>query len=577
MSIDPKISLAVLLVESPGEYALMLGSGISRAAGIPTGWEVTVELGRRVAEATGVKGLDEDEVVAWWQESHGSELNYSEVLAELAPTPSDRRNLLAEFFAGEPTAAHRAIARLVKAGHIRVVVTTNFDELLETALRDEGVAGFQVIASPDGINGTKPLVHAKCTIIKVHGDHRDPRIRNTQDELSAYPSELAALLKEVFRDYGLIVCGWSGEFDKALVDLIRQTPSRYGMFWANRGSLGPTAELLVGERAGRPVTIEDADQFFKDLMSITESVRDAKTPDLRSTDLAVATLKRYLPRPENRIELDELVSRYVTEAIERHRDIPPARNAGGDAYLQAMNSRFEVVADVASLITAGTRWGSEEHHHLWREALNRLVNHPFRVGSRPEPDLDRLPALIVLYSAALGARSKGLSIEASLTGGVEFHSPGGLEPMPLAAAIQPWRVIRHDSLNETYRPSPKNHWHFPASHWLRASLRPALATYIPNDDEYERAFDDVEYRLALLGCTGEYDRPYRGEFVLRMDRVGDRWHSPNAASRLQGEIDAVHDDHPMLHGGHFAGDLTRLLDHKARCDGEFADVKDRIF
>jgi NAD-dependent SIR2 family protein deacetylase len=33
-----------------------------------------------------------------------------------------------------PTAAHRAIAALVRSGYIRVLITTNFDRLLEESL-----------------------------------------------------------------------------------------------------------------------------------------------------------------------------------------------------------------------------------------------------------------------------------------------------------------------------------------------------------------------------------------------------------------------------------------------------------
>ena len=38
----------------------------------------------------------------------------------------------------EPTAAHRAIAALAAQGFIKVIITTNFDRLVETALREEG-------------------------------------------------------------------------------------------------------------------------------------------------------------------------------------------------------------------------------------------------------------------------------------------------------------------------------------------------------------------------------------------------------------------------------------------------------
>jgi hypothetical protein len=38
--IDPLISLAFAIQSNKGVYALLLGSGVSRAAQIPTGWEI---------------------------------------------------------------------------------------------------------------------------------------------------------------------------------------------------------------------------------------------------------------------------------------------------------------------------------------------------------------------------------------------------------------------------------------------------------------------------------------------------------------------------------------------------------
>ncbi len=37
IGVDPASSLALSITTSPGTYALLLGSGVSRAAGIPTG------------------------------------------------------------------------------------------------------------------------------------------------------------------------------------------------------------------------------------------------------------------------------------------------------------------------------------------------------------------------------------------------------------------------------------------------------------------------------------------------------------------------------------------------------------
>lgn len=46
--IEPYISLAFSVHSNKGVYALLLGSGISSAAGIPTGGEIVLDLIRKV-------------------------------------------------------------------------------------------------------------------------------------------------------------------------------------------------------------------------------------------------------------------------------------------------------------------------------------------------------------------------------------------------------------------------------------------------------------------------------------------------------------------------------------------------
>lgn len=49
MTQDPLTQLAFSLYENKGVFAVLLGSGLSRSAEIPTGWEITPDLVRRVA------------------------------------------------------------------------------------------------------------------------------------------------------------------------------------------------------------------------------------------------------------------------------------------------------------------------------------------------------------------------------------------------------------------------------------------------------------------------------------------------------------------------------------------------
>jgi hypothetical protein len=98
--IDPLVSLAHAAYSNKGVYAVLLGSGLSHAAGIPTGWEITLELIRRVAVAEGEKEIDDP--ATWYRETKGREPDYSALLDALAATPEERRAVLHAFIAPTP-------------------------------------------------------------------------------------------------------------------------------------------------------------------------------------------------------------------------------------------------------------------------------------------------------------------------------------------------------------------------------------------------------------------------------------------------------------------------------------------
>jgi hypothetical protein len=312
--IDPLTQLSFSIYENKGVFALLLGSGISRPAAIPTGWEITLDLVRRVAEAQGVE--PQPEWAQWYRNTAGAEPNYSVLLEALATSPAERRSILHSYIEPTeedreqgrkvPTAAHRAIADLVLAGFIKVIITTNFDHLIESALRERGVEP-TVVASVDALHGAEPITHSACYILKLHGDYKDARILNTDEELSGYPPAYDSLLDRIFDEFGLIVCGWSGEWDHALrAALLRMSSRRYPVYWAARGGLGSGARELVDHRRARVIEITDADTFFSALSQRVQTLKETHRQNPESVELLVSSTKRYLARPEYRIQLDEL-------------------------------------------------------------------------------------------------------------------------------------------------------------------------------------------------------------------------------------------------------------------------------
>ena len=211
--------LATAIHAQPGVYALLLGSGISTGASIPTGWGVVTNLIERLATAADPTDTASQELAAtdpgqWWADNGDGDLGYSTLLAALATTPSARQGLLHNYFVATdderdqgikiPSPAHHAIAALVKRGSVKVILTTNFDRLLEQALDAAGVST-QVITRPEAVAGMTPLSHAPATIIKLHGDYEELDSRNTIDELTTYPEQWNELLERIFTEYGLLI------------------------------------------------------------------------------------------------------------------------------------------------------------------------------------------------------------------------------------------------------------------------------------------------------------------------------------------------------------------------------------
>lgn len=345
--LDPRVSLVTALHSSPGVYALLIGSGVSTGAGIPTGWGVLRELARKASIASGVDPQEAADLEpdAWWAE-HGTDqpFGYSALLGALASTSAARRALLAEFFDATdddranglkvPGPAHRAIAQLVRRGTIRVILTTNFDRLLEQALEAEGILP-QVIASSSAIVGMEPLAHARCTVIKLHGDYASLDQLNTEEELSKYDPELHDLLDRVLDEYGLIVSGWSAEWDTALVSHIESIRSRrYPLFWVARSGLSDPARRLVAQHRALVIPEADAETFFPDLITRLEALeRMASLPITRS--LAITQVKRLVPDAAKHIELRDLFESEVARVVTAIQALPggaPADSQGWQGF-----------------------------------------------------------------------------------------------------------------------------------------------------------------------------------------------------------------------------------------------------
>lgn len=542
-----------------GVYALLLGSGVSRSSRIPTGWEIVLELVRKVAL---LEGADcEPDPAAWYVERFARQPDYGELLNEVARTPDERQALLRSYFeptdeerddgAKMPTKAHRAIAKLVRDGYVRLIVTTNFDRLTERALEDEGIPPI-VVSGADQLSGLPPFAHLGCCVVKVHGDYLDTRIRNTPTELETYSPEMNRFLDRVFDEFGLLVCGWSADWDVALRACIERAPSRrYSMYWAARGAVGISASALLTLRAGHSISIQGADEFFEDLQSKIESIEEFNTPHPLSAAVAAASAKRFLRDSTHRIQLADLLDglgRGLAVAlrdgpfVDVHSELNQVNVTQRVRTYDSMTSTLVPVAAVCG------RWGDASAIRQVRRVLDRIYAARQNNGASAWLNYQCYPVTLIGYAVLLGA-SLGDNLVA-----VSKMFEGRVRRMdqstPLAQLLPPVCFLQGtQSSGQLLEGMDRRH--APVNNWMEERLYELIGDEFASRSEFEEHFDWTEIVLAIAchkspGASEFGDWFPAGAFGYRragltsgttrimtsLDELGDR--SPYVLSGLLG-------------------------------------------
>ena len=509
--IDPIVSLAFSLHSQKGVFALLVGSGISRAAGIPTGWEVVQDLCRKLAIVEG-ENCEPDPAV-WYKDKYEKDADYADLLGALGRTPSERQRLLRGYFEPTeeeqaegkktPTAAHKSIASLVALGAFRVIITTNFDRLLEAALQEEGIQP-TIISTPDAAKGAVPLVHSPCTILKVHGDYLDTRIKNATDELAEYAPEINTLLDRILDEYGLLICGWSGDWDIALRAAIERTTNRrFSTYWAARGNISKTAKKIITHRQALIISGKDADIFFTDLKEKTLALERIDRQHPLSKQIAVAQLKRSIEN-EKTITAHDLILNETERVITcLGKDNFPFSGISVDGIvlldrLQLYESHIDTLLQ---LFAIGCYWERESTSYIWPKFLLRLANARDREeGSRSLIDLRRYPAMLCFYAAGIACIANGCWKTLAKLLSIQMKSLSSYGSVVI-------------SLNESDILAPdmqkrlpgREREYTPISNHIFDYLRPIFSEIIADDIHFSLLFNNLEALISLVYTDNKFD------------------------------------------------------------------------
>src|SRR5690606_36071951 len=117
--------------------------------------------------------------------------------------------------------------------------------------------------------------------------------------------------------YGLIVSGWSADYDYALGEaIVRCGRFKFSTYWMARGETSARATDLIAKRQAAVLPIESGDDAFERLESRIASIEAMRMPHPLSPALAMAEAKRYLSPPQQPIKLHDLVEAELQRVVE---------------------------------------------------------------------------------------------------------------------------------------------------------------------------------------------------------------------------------------------------------------------
>lgn len=301
-----------------------LGAGASASAGIPTAgdmiWEFKQRLfiTKRQVTSESVKDLSNPVVRSRLQQfidglddAPPAEApdEYAALFEMVSPSEADRRTYIAaKVKGGKPSYGHIALATLMRGEVAQLVWTTNFDPLVADACAKvyDGTGHLTTVALDAPELARQAILEGLWPIeVKIHGDFRSRRLKNTSDELRLQDEKLRSILIDSCRRFGLIVAGYSGR-DSSVMDAFEaaiESPGAYpaGLFWLHRGESEPYKRVTqLIERASSLdveaalVRIENFDEMLRDVVRLQTNL------DTSVLDKFALDRKRRTPAPRPR-------------------------------------------------------------------------------------------------------------------------------------------------------------------------------------------------------------------------------------------------------------------------------------
>lgn len=279
-------------LDTKKKYCFILGAGASISSGIPSGYsfvmswlndikssigdtgDYSAEIDRRInILAKGDKEI-EQKYERFRNPDYCPDLSSSlddyNRICELRflDDSNDENNAFYQAMDGKlPYIGYYSLSNILTSTQNNIVITTNFDELIEKAIRDyTDVEPFPIYHSALASQAIEPVTN-RPKILKIHQDIKIGGF-NRQKYTSRLRTGWKKPLEQIFEEYTPIVIGYAGT-DNSLMHFLRNNSAK-GIYWCHMfGSLpNPKVKKMVQQKEGNFVEILDFDHIICHLASL---------------------------------------------------------------------------------------------------------------------------------------------------------------------------------------------------------------------------------------------------------------------------------------------------------------------
>ncbi len=287
--------------EQDDKFVIMLGAGASISSGVPPTGEIMGTLLERFGGDI---------------QGESTKRRFDQLWART--TKTERETWLKPYLDKAPSPGYGRLAQLIDAEYFDVLLTFNFDNLLEKALRAAGFADYKVIIRgetkedemPELVLGREP----RCKLLKLHGSVQSSHhFLFDADEMFQYPPVIESLIQTLTARH-IIICGYAFRDDCVIRAFASKGESIVSV---DLGGVPERLRPLLRLRKSEDFAIRSGfDEFFaglyRELVEPTPPARREKPPPNPFKFLesyGVSDRDALMKREEETKEFFELLSR----------------------------------------------------------------------------------------------------------------------------------------------------------------------------------------------------------------------------------------------------------------------------